>query len=230
MLFRGTGRFKRLTYGTRSLLFLGVVGFVFVVIGQHGEKFNVSENDGILFGAFLALMASITNSFSPAFGIKHAVKSSKNIENETNIHISEIFCSLISLAIQRLVSAIALLTATLLLNEEWTMSIFSAGILAGVVISSISGYAIRKANLITDNLAVNALRYTTPLFSLLWLIMFSNPEFYNWEYMAVGFFAIITANLLINFDSKINDIGKTAIALSGISLAVICFLFNFYLS
>ena len=46
------------------------------------------------------------------------------------------------------------------------MRILWAGLIIGFLIVPLGGTAFRQANLLTNNLGINALRYTVPLFNL----------------------------------------------------------------
>lgn len=61
----------------------------------------------------------------------------------------------------------------------------------------------RKANFATENLGINALVYATPVFSLVWLYVSSEAHVPRADLLIIGAAAIITANLLINFEAEI---------------------------
>ena len=61
----------------------------------------------------------------------------------------------------------------------------------------------RKANIYTTNLGINALAYATPVLSLIWLFSLGQANVTRVDYLVIGAAAIITANLLINFEAEI---------------------------
>ena len=203
VLFRNSKRFRPLTLWTWFLMTLGLIGFGFVATGQSENVFVFDPGTTVLWGGLLALLAAITNALSPAFSIKHAEKSREKIKAIANMDIDEIYCAMISLFIHRIVAGTMLLGFAIYFDETWTTRTVLAGIITGIFITSVSGFAIRKANLSTKNLGVNALRYATPLFAVLWLVLFTEPVFSNWKYLIIGVTAIITANLLINCEAEI---------------------------
>ena len=118
-----------------------------------------------------------------------------------------------SLVIQRFVAGVVLLIIAFYLGEQLTTHILLAGLLAGFFVVSLSGTAVRKANLLTNNLGINALRYTTPIFAILWLLLFRDPIFPQIDFLVIGVTAIIIANLLLTFGSKIRTGYKSLILL-----------------
>ena len=61
----------------------------------------------------------------------------------------------------------------------------------------------RLGNLINRGLGINAITYLSPLLALVWLFAFSQVEVSRVDYLIIGAAAIITANLLINFEAEI---------------------------
>ena len=61
----------------------------------------------------------------------------------------------------------------------------------------------RKSNLAANDPGVNVLAYLVPMFSLIWLFALSQVHLELVDYLIIGAAAIITANLLVNFESEI---------------------------
>ena len=82
-------------------------------------------------------------------------------------------------------------------------------LLVAALVHPIAAVAWRQAHIITDNPGINALRQLQPLLSLAWLLLASFVGWYVWttdvrgDYLVIGTAAIITANLLINFEAEI---------------------------
>ena len=70
---------------------------------------------------------------------------------------------------------------------------------------------LRQANLKTKHLGVNALSYTTPIFSLVWLGIFSLINIPHIDYLIIGAAAIVVANLLINFEVSVRRAYKSLV-------------------
>ncbi|MCY3692970.1 MAG: hypothetical protein OXH30_13335, partial [Chloroflexi bacterium] len=58
-------------------------------------------------------------------------------------------------------------------------------------------------NVMTNNLGINAISYGTPIFSLFWLFLFAEVDISRVDYLIIGTAAIISANLLINFEAEV---------------------------
>ena len=202
-LFRKDKRYKRLTIWVFILFAFGLTGFAFVAFGQSGESSSEIEVSGVvLFGAILVLLAAFCRSLAPAFNIRHATMSHQKIK-EVGENIEEIYCTMISRIIQSFVAGIVLFIVAFSLGEQFTTRILLAGFLTGLFIVALGGVAFRQANLLTSNLGINALRYSTLLFSVLWLFLFRDTNFMNLDFLIIGATAIIITNLLLNFEAEI---------------------------
>ena len=167
LLFRKEKRFKRLTIWVFILFALGLTGFGFVAIGQSEESpFKIGISGIVLWGVIIALLSAFCNALSPAFSIRHAAMAHQKIK-ETGENIEEIYCITISLIIQRFVAAMILLIITFFLGEQFTIRILLTGLITGLLILPLSGIAVRQANLLTNNLGINAISYTVPIFAIL---------------------------------------------------------------
>lgn len=67
--------------------------------------------------------------------------------------------------------------------------------------------------MMTHNLGINAISHGTPIFSLAWLFLFAQVDVTRVDYLLIGAAAIITANLLINFEAEI-EFGFKALIMS----------------
>ena len=167
LLFRQEKRFEQLTIWVFILFILGLIGFGFVTVGQLEDfSFSFEVNGTVLKGGFLALGAAVLTAMSVSFGIRHGTMACQKIK-EMGEDIEEIYCIMIARIVQCSVSGIVVLIITFSLREQFTMRILWAGLIIGFLIVPLGGTAFRQANLLTNNLGVNALRYTTPLFSML---------------------------------------------------------------
>ena len=139
--------------------------------------------------------------------LQHSANSKKIKETE---NISIVLCFL---WLSSGLSLVVLLIIAFYFREQFTTHILLAGLLAGFFVVSLSGTAVRQANLLTKNLGINALRYTTPIFAILWLLLFRDPIFPQIDFLVIGVTAIIIANLLLTFGSKIRTGYKSLILL-----------------
>ena len=89
------------------------------------------------------------------------------------------------------------------IGETLSLDVFATAVGAGIVFLAGATMLWRHANLITDNLGINAISYATPVLSLFWLFLFSQAEVARVDYLIIGAASIITTNLLINFKAEI---------------------------
>ena len=203
LLFCQEKRFEQLTIWVFVLFILGFIGFGFVTVGQlEYFSFSFEVTGAVLKGGFLALGAAVLTAISVSFGIRYGTMACQKIK-EIGEDIEEIYCIMIARIIQCSVSGIVVLIIAFSLREEFTMRILWAGLIIGFLIVPLGGTAFRQANLLTNNLGINALRYTVPLFSMLWLFLFRDSSYINFAFLTIGTTAIIIANLLLNFETKI---------------------------
>ena len=202
LLFRKEKRYKRLTIWVLVLFAFGLTGFGFVAVGQLGSSSEFKVSGIALWGAILVLLAAFCNALSPAFSIRHAAMAHQKIK-EAGENIEEIYCTMFSRIIHRFVAGTVLLITTFSLKEQFTIHILLAGFITGLFIAALGGIAFRQANLLANNLGINALRYSTLLFSVLWLFLFRDTNYMNFNFLVIGATAIIAANLLLNFEAEI---------------------------
>ena len=81
--------------------------------------------------------------------------------------------------------------------------------LGGLIINPCSIIPWRKANIITNNLGVNAISYCTPILTLTWLFGLGRANVARPDYLIIGAITIIGANILINTQgaNKLNYTG-----------------------
>ncbi len=207
-LFRKERRYRKIGLDVMLLLILGVVGFAFVVSGQAGAPVWLGGRSisVVLPGIGLALLAAITaacSAFNLRWGADLTRELPPRIHDRWNRDSLDLFCVVTASVIANTVAIPFNIIAGVVGKETITLVIFLSGIIGGFVINAMANVAWRNANLITDNLGVNAISYATPIFSLGWLFLFSQVNVPLADYLFIGAAAIITANLLINFEADI---------------------------
>ena len=207
-LFRKERRYRKIGFDVILLLILGVAGFAFVVSGQAGVPVWFGEKGilGILPGIGLALAAAIVAAGS-AFNLRWGVDLGGELPPRTSNRWSRdslnLFCVVTGSVIANTVAIPFNFIAGVISGESITLVVFLSGIFGGFVINAIANIAWRNANLITNNLGVNAISYATPIISLIWLFLFSQVHVPRADFLIIGAAAIIIANLLINFEADI---------------------------
>ena len=209
-LFPGGTRYREPAPEMLFLLVVGLAGFAFVVVGQAGGFANVQTGNlsVVIVGVILAVLGAVATSFT-AFSFRWGTDVVHEIPQESRLGIGEqsleMFGVLVAFLIANTVAAVLNALAGMSNGEAGMMSsqtLLTAVVLGGAV-NGIANVAWRKANLSTDNLGINALANTTPIFSLIWLSLFFQVAPERLDYLIIGAVGIITVNLLINSEADI---------------------------
>ena len=181
--------------------------------------------------ALLAAMAGSFGAFTLLWGRDLADKLQKNLkETIGNANYTEnsleLFGAILGFAVGSFLSVPISLAFGLQNGEGMDHGALKSGLMGGVIVLFPGVYFVRRALLTTDNLGVAALGYGVPVITLgwfwlfstlgvpLWAEMFSRTPAPVWlvtlskigvssvPYLVIGTAAIISANLLINFEAE----------------------------
>ena len=207
-LFRSESRYRKIRLDMGLLLLLGFVGFGFVVSSEAGRVDWVDSSGLFVFlpGLLLALLSAgiaACSAFNLRWGADVSAELASNSQGRWTRDDSDLFCVVVASVIANTVAIPLNLVASVVSDESLTANILLFGILWGFVINATANVAWRYANLITDNLGINALSYATPIISLVWLFLFAQVSVYRADYLIIGALAVASANLLINFEAEV---------------------------
>ena len=211
-LMRRENRFRRPTLGQIGLVAFCFIGFAFVVNSKDGTFWQLDLiSKATLIGVGLAILSAFIIS-STSYNFRWAA----NLRNElmdcaprpSSTFKVELFCLMVAFLIGSTVSAIVNMCAGMLvdrhisINEtDWQYLILGA-LVGGALLDALGTVLNRTANLVTSNLGVNAIAYATPLLGLVWLYAFWNVGIQQYDYLVIGAAAIVSANLLLNFEAE----------------------------
>ena len=217
-LFRREKRYKKITLEMLTLILVGLSGFAFVVLSQSERQRDLifagsfAEFDwtslalGVAF-AMVAVALTAVSSYAFRWGVDLSEGLSKIVRGSSeNRDSMELTGVITGIAIASL-AAVPLNVAIGLLNGESASSIGFMGLAVAFVFGMMAdgggtvGY--RYANLLTNNLGVNAMTYATLPISLAWLVLLSQVAVARIDFLIIGAAGIIAANLLINFEAEI---------------------------
>ena len=209
LLFKKEQRYEKITIKKWLLFAVGFIGVALVVLSQS-EVVNATiqfptyfQIGGILLLIFASLLGALGVPASQRWGV-----SVSNVVGDAS-RKDEIFFAIVASTIGRGVSAICFVTLGFLLGES-IQSIGGFGISIAIVYGlfglGLATVFLRIANIKTTNLSINALSYTIPAVSLVWLAFASLLNVPHVGWLIVGVAAIIVANLLLNFKSKISRV------------------------
>ena len=207
-LFRGESRYRKLTPAVLLLLALGFVGFSFVAASETGGFGNWGNAEllNTIIGIVFVLLAALTISLS-AFGFRWGVDLRQALPEKLlkgkNIALVDVCCVLVASFIADFAGAVLASTIGLASGETLNFRALAIALLGGGSALALATISWRTANLMTSNLGINALAYATPIFSLMWLFLLWQVNIARVDYLLIGAAAIISANLLINFEADI---------------------------
>lgn len=203
--------YRKITPALLQLMLLALLGFTFVVLSQTGSVtlFTDSTNWVVLLGIALALGSALIaalNGFSFRWGTDLGQRLNDELPEEAIRNISDQSISLFGVVVAGLIANLVVVPFNLAIGistgESISGKVLMFSVIGGALTYPIAGIAWRKANLITHNLGINAIGYFRPVLSLIWLVPFSYIDVSNVSYLIIGAAAIVSANLLINFEAE----------------------------
>ena len=179
----------------------------------------------------LALGAAFLGAF-PAFSFRWGMDLSKEVASTVNRSPEDkslqLACITFATMLANVVSMPISLGLGVGLGEDLPIhNLFQHNIIFLIVVGGVIAYALptilwRLANLLSlENPGINALAFLIPILSVVWLVLFSEVNLAKWDYFIMGTLAVITANLLINFQAEIRWGFKALLLTLGTSGAVV---------
>ena len=211
MVFLTSALFKRyqpITMDVTLMLLVGLLGFGFIAAGEVGGFLNLGNLrlSSAFIGISLAILGALVAALI-AFGLRWGVDLSRALPDGAvggrGRFLVEICCVLTGQTIGNVVGAGVQGVLGLALGESIALASLGIALACGVLANGAGTIAWRAANLMTVNLGINALSYTTPAVSLIWLYFFWEVDVARFDYLVMGGVSIVAINLLINFEAEI---------------------------
>lgn len=228
-IFRSDPRFRKVTSATFFLALVSLAGLIFAIASQTGQISNLNVSFyWRSFGGVAVVIAAALAWAVATFGIKWGAELASDLSKQTSrteqAHRSlELCCAVIALFLTSTLSSVMGAAIGTFTNEDILLESLALALVGGIFLHATASIAWRKANLATDNLGINAIALSRLVLSLIWLFVFSQAEVTRWDYLVIGAAAIITANLLINFEAEIR-IGFKAMILALVGCGAIVYL------
>ena len=211
-LFKSEKRYRKINARTFVLLAFALLGVAAVIISQVGGIGNLRETSPLTLGigVTIILIASVTSALG-AFGFRWgadlASELSDRHEQGQDAEITttrfkgdlELFGIIMGIVICSLITSPLLIVSGVAQNESLSLATIMYGSICGIFGGG-GAIAWRKANLITNDLSINAVLYFTPLASLIWLFVFSQVGEVSIGYLIIGAVAIVIANVGLYID------------------------------
>ena len=203
VIYQSNDSYKRGGGWTALMVLLCFVGFAFA-----GWHYVQEANLQFYIGIGIAILAALLVGSHHAVMLKWADRLGDDLENTTlsgnySANQLDIFASVFALLVTQLVCAIISLVVGMRLGE--TPDLLLLWIVGGFLSAGIGDILFRTANIISDNLGVNAIIYAMPIFALVLLaVFFPNFGIRQADYFVIGVLIIIVSNLFINSEAEIH--------------------------
>ena len=206
-LFRGQGRYRRLGFIALLSLLLAAGGSALAVASQQGDLGLLARpwdaGSNLLVGAALGLLTPATIALA-AFGFRWGTERTaetpaQTLEDTGGEKAAEAFFVVWALTLGSIGAGVVSLAIGAGAGESLSLWQFNASLVGGVFVTGIAVIGVRRANLATTDLSVNALAYLTGPLALLWLFTAGLSDI-AWPALLVGGLAlIISGNALMAF-------------------------------
>ncbi len=213
-----SGRHHNLHRMTLFMLLIALIGVVFVLASQTGGFTNLGREtlnefpSNVYIGVALALAAAFITAFA-GFSWVWSHNSVTHPELPAAIRESHdeetlgMFFLLAAAAMANL-GAAALNAAAAAVHGaftgEWiTSNGVLLGVAGGILSAGVAAVLWNYASTLTRNLGIHSLTYGTPILSLAFLAVAGQIGEVDAAYLIIGTAAIITANLIINFEAEV---------------------------
>lgn len=194
-------RYRRVTGFSWTGLGLAFAGMAAVVIGTLG--FDLAEADllGRVFGMVLAVISALLLACNTAVGYPMSESLSSEISGKTGARLDEHrleFCCLLFVGcVSGLLAVVPNLMIGWVVGGHISLATFGWAVAVGLSFVP-GGVLVRKAVLITPDLAVNALIYASPVVGLVWLGLFTEIVVARLDLLVAGSLLVAVANVLLN--------------------------------
>ena len=203
LLFRGQGRYKPISAAAIPLYLTGLLGVALTIFSEIGHITLTKDGIGPS-PQGIAIATPIITALAVG-AIKWGTVLSSQIRQKAEVPVDDtahhelgyvLSATMIANAITVPINiALALATHTI---QYATANTIATAMLGGLIINPCSIIPWRKANIITNNLGVNAISYCTPILTLTWLFGLGRANVARPDYLIIGAITIIGANILIN--------------------------------
>ena len=200
-LFRTEARYRKIT--KRTLLFFGIaiLGIIFVFASEAGgfvSPTSLEKPANLAAGVGLTLLAVALASLS-AYGFRWAADLAKRLSDLPKLKKRskselETFGAFTGMAASNLAASPAVAALGFARGEYASPSALLWGASGGAAIG-VSSILWRMANLLTDDLGINAMNYLIPALALIWLFAFRQVGAVSAAHLIAGLALIIAANI-----------------------------------
>ena len=216
-LNKDSKRYDAVLKSTLFFVFLAIGGIALVIMSQS-DAVNPLQQTGsnltdprTLIGVFFVMLSALAGACR-AFELKIGQTLAAEQKISENRNLDELVFSVAIGAICHLIAGTFLCLIGVIAGESVSMHQLVYVVALGLGVHPIGNIAIRMANLKTKDLGINALSYTAPLFTLIWLWMISRFNVPHPDFLIIGAMGVVAANLLINAEASARTAYKALVA------------------
>ena len=215
-LFRGSRQYRPASGWFFLMIVASFMGFVLVVWPER----TVLPSSTLFTGVGIAILGASIAGSQNAMAFKWADLFGKDL-HQTRLYGYSldsllVFGSVFAQCITQFMCVVISIPIAITIGGDISYSLVAVAFVGGLLSSGLADVLFRAANTIGDNLGVNAISYTTPLFALGWLALFATVEVAKPDYLIMGAMIVVMSNLLINFEAEISWGFKALILALGI--------------
>ena len=207
LLLREGGGYRTKVSSMIPFLVIAFVGLLFLITAENGgfslDDTHLSE---LAIGLGLGLLSAVsvaTVAFQFRWGRDLGIKLTSLVPEVRSRASLIIFGAIVAQVIGSFVGAMLSAGIGFTVGETMGTEVLEYvgyGFVGGILIHAPGAVLFRTANLLTNNLGINALAYITPVFSLCWLALVSEIGVARPDFLIIGAAAIVAVNLLLNFE------------------------------
>ncbi len=202
-LFRGSPQYRPASGWLILMVVASFIGFVLVAWPER----SILPGSVLIVGVGVAVLGAAIAGSQNAVAFRWADILGRDLHQAGSYGRSLpsllVFGSVFAQCITQLMCVVISIPIVLMTGGEINYSLVAVAVAGGLLSSGLADVLFRAANTIGDNLGVNAISYTTPLFALGWLSLFSTVEVAKPDFLIIGAMIVVMSNLLINFEAEI---------------------------
>ena len=191
--------------GGWSVIGLGLAGVAAITFARWGDA-APGTAIMVIVGSAFAVSAALALALS-GFGFRWAAEIVDELRWPAGVQRgdAELLCVMAVMAPGAAAAAVLQGLAGATLGEPVNMSALLIAAAIGAIPMTAAGLAWRKAIVVTEDLAINAMLYSVPLLSLLWLAGVDALGRTDPVWLAVGATALVIANIVLGVRGRQRD-------------------------
>ena len=197
---RNNEKTKTLYLGGQAYLLFGfvLIGLVFVHLSESGGSFRVSELDGMIVALIAAILDALFIDRSIKFGEIQSSTQDMKKDKQIMYSVGSVVIAYFIMGILFcLIIVIQIVFYDNSLSNYFQLNYMILIILFVLLCAPMPAIGLRWANLNTNDLAINSIRYLTPVFAFIWLALYG-VSIARLDMFFAGTVIILSTNAILN--------------------------------